>query len=63
MMRKGVDAAQILAIVLALPEQHPKRNSLINLMNTALVRSGALPADKEEKFLTILKDLQKEGAI
>ncbi len=62
-MRKGIDAAQILAIVLALPEQHPKRNSLINLMNTAFNQSRVLPVDKEEKFLNILKDLQKEGAI
>lgn len=62
-MRKGVDAAQILAIVLALPKEHPKRNSLINLMNTALVRSGSLPADKEDKFMAIIKDLQKEGAL
>lgn len=62
-MKKGVDAAQILAIVLALPETHPKRNSLINLMNTALVHSGSLPADKEDKFMDIIKILQNEGEL
>lgn len=62
-MKKGVDAAQILAIVLALPKDHPKRNSLINLMNSALVRSGTLPPAKEELFVSIIEDLQKEGTL
>ena len=62
-MKKGVDAAQILAIVLALPETHPKRNSLINLMNTALVRGGSLPPAKEEQFANIIKTLQNEGEL
>lgn len=62
-MKKGVDAAQILAIVLSLPKDHPKRNSLINLMNSALVRSGTLPPAKEEQFMDIIEDLQKEGTL
>ena len=63
MRKNGVDAAQILAIVLTLPKEHPKRNSLINLMNTALVRGGSLPPAKEEKFVDIIKTLQNEGEL
>lgn len=63
MAKKGINSTQILAIVLSLPKDHPKRNSLINLMNTAFRMSGVLPKAKEDKFLDIIKDLKKEGVL
>ena len=60
---KGITSTQILAVVLALPKEHPKRNSLINLMNTAFRMSGTLPKAKENKFMEIIKDLKKEGRL
>lgn len=62
-MKKGVYSTQILAIVLSLPKDHPKRNSLINLMNTAFRMSGVLPKAREGKFMDIVKDLKKEGRL
>ena len=62
-MRKGINSTQILAIVLSLPKDHPKRNSLINLMNTAFRMSGTLPKARESKFVEIVKDLKKEGIL
>lgn len=63
LMKKGVQTAEILAIVLSLPKEHPKRNSLINLMNTACRMSGTLPKDKEDRFMDIVKGLKKEGVL
>lgn len=62
-MGKGINSTQILAIVLSLPKDHPKRNSLINLMNTAFRMSGTLPKEREGKFMDIVKDLKKEGRL
>lgn len=61
-MKKGVNAEQILAIIMKLPKEHPQRNSLINLMNSALVWR-VLPPAKETVFMGIIKDLQKEGSL
>jgi hypothetical protein len=58
---KGINSTQILAVVLSLPKEHPKRNSLINLMNTAFRMSGILPKSKETAFINIIKDLKKRG--
>lgn len=63
MRKNGVDAAQILAIVMALPKNHPQYNKLIDLMNSTLIRSGTLPPKKEELFVSIIEDLQKEGEL
>lgn len=62
-MGKGINSTQILAVVLTLPKEHPKRNSLINLMNTAFRMSGVLPKSKETAFINIIKDLKKEGVL
>lgn len=62
-MKKGITGADIVRIVLSLPKEHPKRNSLINLMNTAIRMSGTLPKTKEQKFIDIVKDLKKEGLL
>lgn len=59
----GINSTQILAVVLTLPKEHPKRNTLIDLMNTAFRKNGVLPKAKEEKFVEIIKGLKKEGAI
>lgn len=63
MRKKGITGADILTIVLSLPKDHPKRNSLINFMNTAFIKSGTLPQSKEDKFMDIVKDLKKEGLL
>lgn len=62
-MQKGITGADIVRIVLSLPKEHPKRNSLINLMNTAIRMSGTLPKKKETAFMGIIKDLKKEGLL
>lgn len=63
MDRKGVNSMQLLAMVLSLPKEHPKRNSLIDCFNSALRHKGTLPLNKETKFIGIVKDLQKEGLL
>lgn len=63
MTKKGITGADILTIVLALPKDHPKRNSLINFMNTAFIKSGTLPQSKESQVVAIIKDLKKEGVL
>ena len=60
-MKKGVNSAQILTIVLTLPKSNPKRNSLIDCLNSAFRHGGTLPQAKENKFVGIIKDLKKEG--
>jgi hypothetical protein len=62
-MKKGINSTAILAIVLSLPKEHPNRNKLIDLMNSALRNKGTLPLGKEEKFIGIIKDLKKEGML
>ena len=62
-MRKGVNSTQILTVVLTLPKEHPKRNALIDLMNSAFRMSGTLPKARENKFVAIIKDLKKEGIL
>jgi hypothetical protein len=63
MDKKGITGADILTIVLSLPKDHPKRNSLINFMNTAFIKSGTLPQSKESQVVAIIKDLKKEGVL
>lgn len=60
MIRKGINAADIITVILVLPKYHPKRDLLINLMNTALIK-GVLPRRKEDTFHLACKELIKEG--
>lgn len=62
-MGKGINSTQILAVVLSLPKEHPKRNALIDLMNSAFRMKGTLPKARENKFVAIIKDLKKEGIL
>lgn len=62
-MQKGVNAAQILTIVLSLPKSNPKRNSLIDCLNSAFRHGGTLPQAKENKFVGIIKELKKAGVL
>lgn len=62
-MKKGVDSTQILAVVLTLSKNHPKRNNVIDCFNSALRHKGILPKAKEDKFVGIIKDLKKEGVL
>lgn len=63
MTHKGINAADIITVMLAIPKNHPKRDLLINLMNTAFRMSGVLPKSKETAFINIIKDLKKEGVL
>lgn len=62
-MQKGINAAQILTIVLSLPKNNPKRNSLIDCLNSAFRHGGILPQAKENKFVGIIKELKKAGVL
>jgi hypothetical protein len=61
-MQKGINAADILDVMLMLPKDHPKRLLLINLMNTALLKR-VLPQAKEDVFHKTCKELIKEGLL
>lgn len=61
-MNKGINAADILNVMLMLPKNHPTRFLLINLMNTAILKR-ALPPAKENLFHRACIQLQKEGLL
>lgn len=62
MTHKGINAADIITVMLAIPKNHPKRDLLINLMNTALIK-GILPQKKEDVFHLACIELQKEDLL
>lgn len=59
-MKKGINAADIIQVMLMLPKNHLKRELLISLMNTALIK-GVLPKKKEDTFHLCCKELIEEG--
>lgn len=59
-MKKGINAADIIQVMLMLPKNHKKRELLINLMNTALIK-GVLDKKKEDTFHLVCGELIKEG--
>lgn len=62
-MGNEIDIVQLSAIIYLLPQKHPLRNNLINLLNSALRFKGTLPLRRKRELLDITKELKKEGIL
>lgn len=62
-MDKEIDIVQISAMIYLLPDKHPLRNNLINLLNSALRYKGILPNTRKRELLDITRVLKKEGIL